>query len=370
MVPAMDRGWKTPGQWLRLGLVLGLAAADLGCSRLGSRRKDETPAPLGIRRTSGDVYANAHSPKEPKPAERAETKPPAMADVREVPLAMGPAGGPEAGVALQPPIAEDAPKVAPASTGVSNGGQLVASADRPAAAVDLGSIVAEARAALDRMASYQVAMHRQESVTGKLQPEEDVVLAVRRNPLAVRLSWLGGPHQGREVLYRADEPGGLMHVNMADSALPIPRLSIPPDSPMVLRNSRHPITEAGFEPLVRGLEDGLKATGADALSFAGLQTPSPLDHPHLCLVRTAPSGEVSRIFIDPRTHLPAVFSVDGPDGSMLERYVFRDLLPDPPELLATGAFDPSARWGPPRGLFKRVARGNSASPEAPDITTR
>ena len=115
--------------------------------------------------------------------------------------------------------------------------------------------MSEARAALDRMTSYQVLMHRQEHVNGELQPEEDVVLAIRREPRAVRLSWPIGPHKGREVLYRADEPGGLMHVNMADSALPIPRLSIPPDSPMVMKNSRHPVTEAGFDSLIRGLED-------------------------------------------------------------------------------------------------------------------
>ena len=42
------------------------------------------------------------------------------------------------------------------------------------------------------------------------------------------LEWPNGPHKRREVLYSASENGGLMHVNMADSLLPVPRLSLPP----------------------------------------------------------------------------------------------------------------------------------------------
>ena len=131
--------------------------------------------------------------------------------------------------------------------------------------------------------------------------------------------------------------------------------------------SRHPVTEAGFESVVQGLEDPSKlAPGSSALSYSGLETPAPLDHPHHTLVRTGPSGEVSRVYIDPRTHLPALLAIDGPNGELLERYVFRDVLPDLPELALAEAFDPNARWGPPRGLLGRIARGSeNPAPETP-----
>ena len=222
-------------------------------------------------------------------------------------------------------------------------------------------LVAEARAALDAMTTYEVAMHRQERAGGTLQPEEDVVLAVRREPRAVRLSWPSGSNQGREVLYRADEPGGQMHIKMANPALP--RLSLAPESPMVMRNSRHPVTEAGFDSLIEGLENALKAPDAYGLTCTGPETPSGLDQPLLCLVRTTPAGESWKVYIDPQTHLPALVQALDAKGELLERYVFHDVKTNPPELASADAFDPTARWGAPKGLFGRIAQGKTTESE-------
>ena len=90
------------------------------------------------------------------------------------------------------------------------------------------SVLAESRARLEGLGNYQVWLNRQERVGNTLGTPEDVVLSIRREPAAVRLEWPNGPHKRREVLYSASENGGLMHVNMADSLLPVPRLSLPP----------------------------------------------------------------------------------------------------------------------------------------------
>jgi hypothetical protein len=372
MVPAMDRDTKPCARWFPVGLMLVLGSVDLGCSRLEARRKAENPPMLGMQRTSRDIYANAHQSRPTTPGAEIEAAAPEVGSpaivegAEEVGLAIRPAAPEGPVVNLQPPVPVAAPgstasTAASATRGVPNSSILLASAERSTRpmppTITPDRLVAEARAALDRMTSYQVLMHRQERVNGDLQPEEDVVLAVRREPLAVRLSWPVGPHKGREVLYRTDAPGGLMHVNMADSALPLPRLSIAPDSPMVMKNSRHPVTEAGFASLVRGLEAPQGTAGGSALSYTGLETPAPLDHPHHCLVRTGPSGEVSRVYLDPKTSLPMLFAVDGPNGELIERYVFRDVVANPPELASADAFDPNARWGPPRGLLGRIAGG-------------
>ena len=53
-----------------------------------------------------------------------------------------------------------------------------------------------------------------------MQPEEEVVLSIRRNPKAVRLEWAKGPSKGREVIYSAAINDRMMYVNSGNSALP------------------------------------------------------------------------------------------------------------------------------------------------------
>ena len=93
------------------------------------------------------------------------------------------------------------------------------------------------------MSTYQVKITRVERVGGQLQAEEEALLSIRRNPRAVRLEWVDGPSKGREVIYSSAVNDRMMYVNMGNSALPISRMSIPVDSPLALRNSRHPITK-------------------------------------------------------------------------------------------------------------------------------
>ena len=143
---------------------------------------------------------------------------------------------------------------------------------------------------LDGLHSYQVAMNRQERVGDSLQAPEDVLLSIRRNPRAVRLSGNEGPHQGREVLFSEKETNGMLLVNMADSKIPVPRFSLPPDSPLALHNSRHPITEAGFDTIVGNLQKTIDENKAGdrshgRIAYAGLEQPAELDHPCHKIVR-------------------------------------------------------------------------------------
>jgi hypothetical protein len=226
------------------------------------------------------------------------------------------------------------------------------------------SILAESRARLEGLGNYQVWLNRQERVGNTLGPPEDVVLSIRREPAAVRLEWPNGPHKRREVLYSASENGGLMHVNMADSLLPVPRLSLPPDSPLVMHNSRHPITEAGFDTILKNVEDAIKgekagdqATGK--VTYEGLEKAEQLDRPCHKIVRTTPSGETWAVYIDPESRLPVLVQAVDAKGELLERYVFSNPRYDLPELAQADAFDPNLRWGPPKGFLNRLAKANS-----------
>jgi hypothetical protein len=376
MVPAMDRSAMNPARSIWIGVALALASGDLGCSELKSQiwGTNLPPAELGQVVDSSDTYTLAHRPRtagDPV-ASGAGTASPILAQVEEVGAAIRPAesASPRAapGVALQTPAPLDArpdPRPSTAGAGVPNAARILASVGRPSESKPTATpaeIVQEARAALDALATYQVDMHRQERVNGSLLPEEDVVIAVRRAPKAVRLTWPSGPNQGREVLYRADEPKGQMHVKMANAALP--RLSLDPESPMVMRNSRHPVTEAGFDSLIVGLENALNVPAESEIAYKGLETPEGFDEPLHCLSRTTPSGEKWQVYLDPRSHLPALVHVVDLKGELLERYAFRDLRPNPADLASSDAFDPTARWGQPRGLFGRLAGGDRPDDQA------
>ena len=70
---------------------------------------------------------------------------------------------------------------------------------------------AEARHALK---TYQVKISRLERVNGQLQPEEDILLSIRRDPKAVRLEWSSGPSKGREVIYSSTLDPRMIFVHM------------------------------------------------------------------------------------------------------------------------------------------------------------
>jgi hypothetical protein len=231
------------------------------------------------------------------------------------------------------------------------------------------SIVAESRRTLAGIKSYQVTMNRRERVGGVLSSAEEVLLSIRRDPKAVRIEWPSGPHKGREVLYAADARQGMMHVNMADSVVPVPRLSLKPDSPLALKNSRHPITEAGFDTIVAGLEESFtrqSAPGGAAgqIRYDGVETLPGVGRACHKITRVTPNRETWVVYLDMETHLPAAVEARDHAGELLERYEFRDPRLNVAELNAASAFDPDARWGAPRGLFQRLARSANSSAKA------
>lgn len=243
---------------------------------------------------------------------------------------------------------------------------------RPALAPDdaLDRLLAQVRARLDAAPTYQVEITRVERVGSQLQPEEDVVLNVRRNPKAVLLQWVKGPSKGREVIYSTSLNDRMMYVNMANSSLPLPRMTIPIDSPMVLRNSRHPISEAGFDTIVNNLVKHAKSSSIEAraegkIIYKGIENPKGVDRPCHRLVRVSPQGETWDVFLDTETMMPALVSATRTSsGELIERYVYRNFKANPGELASTGAFDPDKRWGESKGFLSRLARGAASSTNA------
>lgn len=221
------------------------------------------------------------------------------------------------------------------------------------------------------MKTYKVTMIRQERVGGTLQPEETVVLNLQREPRAVRLEWPEGPQKGREVLFAEGSHGGLIHVKLANLPGVLPRMSFAPNNPMVTRNSRHPIQEAGFEGILLNIEKALTADQSTKgqLWYAGV-TPCPdLKQATHEIRRLTPSGEDWTVRLDTQSLTPVLVIAQDQKEGLLEYYKFQDTQANPTELAAADAFDPDLRWGRPPSLLGlgRLAGGvlNGESPPKP-----
>jgi hypothetical protein len=403
----------------RVAIVLALmtCGAGPGCARMNPFLRDEPPmlgnissptaksskgaAPAGTQGTvvakgptgrpssTNDLYgrsfnrtqprpaADVAAPDQPAPGETAPTQTATASEngVRTTALDASTEPGNPVGVVLQPPVSLNATRSSATAPRTNVESSDTAPPENPPATkppqssltkpANVEAIVASARERLDRLQSYQVALNRQERVGDSLQAPEDVVLSIRRSPRAVLLQWKEGPHQGREVLFSEKETKGMLMVNMADSKIPVPRLSLPPDSPLALHNSRHPITEAGFDTILGNLQKTIDENKAGdqshgRIAYAGLEQPESLDHPCHKIVRVMASGETWQVFLDPESRLPAMVQANAANGDLLERYRFRTVEPNPSELTAADAFDPNRRWGEAKGLLHRLARATQA----------
>ncbi len=217
-------------------------------------------------------------------------------------------------------------------------------------------------------------MTRQERVGSELLPVEEVILSVRRQPKAVRLEWPAGKNKGREVIYSEKETAGQLHVHMPGSL--IPRMTLAPDSPLVMKSSRHPITEAGFDPLIEKLDRSLRPheTGsptASRISYGGLETPEGLTQPCHKIVEVREDGETWIVYLAEDTRLPVLIHATDRTGALLERYAFRDLETDVADLSTAAAFNPDSRWGGTGGgLLSRFARSGDSGAEPAKPATR
>jgi hypothetical protein len=239
------------------------------------------------------------------------------------------------------------------------------------------AILSRAGDKLAALKTYQMKVTRVERVNGKLQPEEEILLSIRRAPQAVRLEWENGPSKGREVIYSQEIDPRMLFVHMPSKAISLPVMKFPVDSPLVMRNSRHAITEAGLDTIVANLRkadggDGKKGPGMGELKYKGIEKPAGVDSPCHHFARRTSAGETWNVYLDERSLLPRmVFSVDS-HGETIERYLYRDIRENPADLSTAAAFAPDQRWGESKNFLSRFARAGTGTdlPGTSNTTTR
>lgn len=102
---------------------------------------------------------------------------------------------------------------------------------------------------IKQVPDYTAQFFKQERIGGSLSEEQVMLLKIRHAPFSIYLKWLVGD-TGREVLYVEGENDGQMIVHAGGwKARLIPALKLDPTGSLAMRESRHPVTEAGLKEL-------------------------------------------------------------------------------------------------------------------------
>jgi outer membrane lipoprotein-sorting protein len=114
----------------------------------------------------------------------------------------------------------------------------------------------QASVSLDRTESYTAVFHKQERVKGWLKTEEIVYLKFKK-PFKVYMKWIEDPGKGREILY-VDGWNDNRILVRDPGFLGVVIMNLRPQGPLAIKGSRHPITEAGLEHLVKMFGDNIR----------------------------------------------------------------------------------------------------------------
>ena len=134
-------------------------------------------------------------------------------------------------------------------------------ASRAAAGDEPARLLFGMEAAYARVHGYTARFVRQEVVDGELRPREEALLKFRR-PGLIYLRWVAGPPVGRQILFVPGKNHDRMLVREPGLFTSLATIVMAPDSPRVLSESRHPVTDIGIGQLITLVLDGARRAGA------------------------------------------------------------------------------------------------------------
>lgn len=116
--------------------------------------------------------------------------------------------------------------------------------------------------AFARLDAFEARLTRRETINGKVNPQEVIRFLFRQQPYSVRLKWIGGEGQGRELIYVQRQANSKLHImpTKQDSFPLQPRpMSFAPDDSMVRSKSRHDVREAGLNHAIKHIGNVIAA---------------------------------------------------------------------------------------------------------------
>ena len=215
----------------------------------------------------------------------------------------------------------------------------------PSVAQDVPAHLSDMEAAYARVQSYTARFVRQEVVDGRLRPREEALLKFQR-PGRIYLRWTAGRPAGREILFVPGQNGDRMLVREPGLLASLATIVMAPDSPRVLEESRHPVTDIGIGPLIGLILDNARRAAAGDLVVRDLGASAGPEGPgrgvEMVLSTRADKGYYCRrlaLVIGESSGLPVRAVVYDWTDRMVAEYAYLDLKLDPS--LEARDFDPT-----------------------------
>jgi hypothetical protein len=159
---------------------------------------------------------------------------------------------------------------------------------------------------------YTVTFHKRERIGGDLRQQEDIDMKVRHLPVfSVYMKWKT-VNVGQRLVYNVEASPDRMWVKFGGARALLPAVKIDPTGDMAMRETRHPVTQAGIlamaERIIAHRRDELE--GRVPVVCIRTQDGVVDDRPCYCFEfryqsrDTSPVYRISRIMIDTRYHIP------------------------------------------------------------------
>lgn len=200
------------------------------------------------------------------------------------------------------------------------------------AVADVGALLDGMPAAYARVDGYTSRFVRQERIGGDLHPREEALLKYLR-PGRMYLRWVAGPPTGRELLFVEGRDAGQVLVHERGAFAGLFTLMLAPDSPWVLRRSRHPVTDLGLGRLIDLIADNVRrARGRGELTVLdgglGREGDRLTQRLELRLPRDPGRGYYcyrASLAVDRAWGLPVAATIYDWDDRMVAEYAYLDL---------------------------------------------
>jgi hypothetical protein len=203
----------------------------------------------------------------------------------------------------------------------------------------------EAEAAYDRVQSYTAIFHKQQRISGKLLPEENIFLKCRKKPFSLYMKWVTKPFKGSELLYVVGWNDERVRAHRGGMLRFIVR-NLDPNAPVLMENDLRPVTSTGIGYLLKTVAINMrKAIKAGVLTFTDggkeniygkdtqvlqLDIPYEKAKDYLCARCVINQDVESKILLRIRVY--------DRDGQLVENYGYEDMNLD--ARLSDADFDP------------------------------
>ncbi len=115
-------------------------------------------------------------------------------------------------------------------------------------------LVGISQAAVLALGVYEIRLVKEERVGAKVLPAQTLRVTMRESPRAVRIEFVEGPSRGRKVLYNEQIKKDEMRVKEGGALGLAGALWLRLDNPIARADTRHPVTDIGYGPLLAFFE--------------------------------------------------------------------------------------------------------------------